>query len=306
VKAVNLIPSDAKRGPGGRAGGPPRGPAVVLVGGAGAEDRDERVSGIPIFGQLAGALADAGYLVIRYDKRGVGRSGGRVESATLDDYADDALSVVDWLKKRPDVDPNRVAMVGYAEGGAIALAAASREKRLAGVCLIAAPGQTGRELTILQQQHALERANEPEASRRAKIDLELRVLDAVVKGTGWDGVPPSVQHQADTPWFRSWLLFDPAKTMKKVNQPLLIAGGSLDTQFPPAQADRLETLARARKKLPEQSTRKVIVPGINHLLVPATSGEEDEYPALSSATISPALTSAMTDWLKTTLQKRSK
>ncbi len=281
-----------------------RGPAVVLVGGAGAEDRDERVAGIPIFGQVAGALADAGFLVIRYDKRGVGRSGGRVESATLEDYADDALSVVAWLRKRPDVDPNRVAIIGYAEGSAIALVAGSREKHVGGLCLIAAPGQTGREVTILQQRHALERANEPDASKRAKVDLQLRVIDAVVSGTGWEGVPPAVQHQADTPWFKTWLLFDPAKVMKKVNQPLLIVSGSLDTQFPPAQSDRLEALARGRKKLPEQATRRILVPGINHLLVPAVSGEEDEYPALSSASVSPALTSAIADWLKATLPKR--
>jgi pimeloyl-ACP methyl ester carboxylesterase len=281
-----------------------RGPAVVLVGGAGSEDRDQRVSGIPIFGQLAGALADRGYLVIRYDTRGVGRSSGRVESATLEDYADDALSAVEWLKKRPDVDPDRVAIVGYGEGGAIALVAGSRQKRLGGLCLIAAPGQTGRDVTIHQQQHALERSSEPDPSKRAKSDLELRVLDAVIKGTGWDGVPPAVQHQADTAWFRTWLLFDPAKVMKKVNQPLLIVAGELDRQFPPAQADRLETLARARKKLPPQATRKVIVPGINHLLVPATSGEEDEYPALASSTVSPAVTSAIADWLSTTLRKR--
>ena len=52
-------------------------PAVVLVGGAGPTDRDGTVAGIPIFGQLAGALADAGFIVLRYDKRGIGQSGGR-------------------------------------------------------------------------------------------------------------------------------------------------------------------------------------------------------------------------------------
>ena len=63
----------------------------MLVAGSGPVDRDETVAGIPIFGQLASALADAGYLVVRYDKRGVGQSGGRPESATLSDYAEDVL-----------------------------------------------------------------------------------------------------------------------------------------------------------------------------------------------------------------------
>jgi hypothetical protein len=65
------------------AGGKPR-PAVVLVSGAEPVDRDETVAGIPIFGQIAGSLADAGFVVLRYDKRGVGQSGGRPESATLE------------------------------------------------------------------------------------------------------------------------------------------------------------------------------------------------------------------------------
>src|SRR4029434_3822925 len=50
-------------------------PAVVLVGGSGPIDRDGTVADIPVYGQLANALADAGFLVLRYDKRGIGQSG---------------------------------------------------------------------------------------------------------------------------------------------------------------------------------------------------------------------------------------
>ena len=77
----------------GNADATPR-PAVVLVSGAGPTDRDETVAGVPIFGQIAGTLADAGFLVLRYDKRGVGQSGGRPEAATLDDYAEDLRAAV--------------------------------------------------------------------------------------------------------------------------------------------------------------------------------------------------------------------
>ena len=64
-------------------------PAIVMIGGSGPTDRDETVAGIPIFAQIAGALADAGYYVLRYDKRGVGQSGGRAEGARADDYTED-------------------------------------------------------------------------------------------------------------------------------------------------------------------------------------------------------------------------
>ena len=58
-------------------------PALVLVGGPEPIDREESVAGVPVFGQLASALADAGFIVVRYDKRGVGQSGGRADTANL-------------------------------------------------------------------------------------------------------------------------------------------------------------------------------------------------------------------------------
>ncbi|MGH9204094.1 MAG: alpha/beta hydrolase family protein, partial [Vicinamibacterales bacterium] len=79
-------------------------PAIVLIGGSGATDRDETVAGIPVFGQIARDLVAAGFFVVRYDKRGIGQSGGRAETVTLSDYAEDARAIVEWLKKRKDVD----------------------------------------------------------------------------------------------------------------------------------------------------------------------------------------------------------
>src|SRR5688572_11173535 len=81
-----------------------RHPAIVLVAGAGPIDRDVTVGGIPMFAQLAGQLAERDFVVLRYDKRGVGKSGGRVERATLEDYAEDAIAAVKWLARRKDVD----------------------------------------------------------------------------------------------------------------------------------------------------------------------------------------------------------
>ena len=85
-------------------------PAVVLVGGSGPTDRDSLAFGIPILGQIAGALADAGFIVLRYDKRGIGQSGGRAEAASLADYAEDVRAAVKMLADRKDVDPKRIAV----------------------------------------------------------------------------------------------------------------------------------------------------------------------------------------------------
>ena len=81
----------------------------------GPPDRDETVVGIPIFAQLAKTLADNGFIVLRYDKRGVGQSGGRTETATLSDYADDVVSAVRWIARRNDMDPRKIVVVATAK-----------------------------------------------------------------------------------------------------------------------------------------------------------------------------------------------
>ena len=91
----------------------------MLVAGSGPIDRDSTVAGIPILSQLAGALAQHGFLVLRYDKRAVGQSGGRSETVTQADYADDLIAIVKWLAKRDDVDSRRIAVAGHSEGGTI-------------------------------------------------------------------------------------------------------------------------------------------------------------------------------------------
>jgi len=276
-------------------------PIVILVAGAGPQDRDLTSFGIPVFGQLAGAIADAGYLVVRYDRRGSGQSGGRTENATLIDYTDDVIDIVRWAGKRKDADADRVILVSHAEGAAVAMLAASREKRIRAIALLEAAGRTGREVTIEQQERLLARMNLPDAERAEKIALQQRIVDATIRGTGWEGVPNDLRRQADTPLFKSWLLFDPAVAIAKVKQPILILQGALDTQFPPAYADRLDELARSRKEAPPTHTRKIIVPGVNHLLVPATTGDVDEYATLTTRAISPDVTAAVVRWLKDAL-----
>jgi uncharacterized protein len=273
-------------------------PAIVLVSGPGPQDRDYTIFGISVFGQLAGALANSGALVVRYDVRGIGRSGGRTESARLTEYSDDVVSIVRWLRKRSDVDHDRIVLAGYGDAGPIALVAASREKNVAGVVLLAAPGGSGRDITLAQQQRVLAPLQLSPAEKSTRIALEMRVIDAVVSGRGWDGLPEDVRQQADTLWFKSWLEYDPADVFRKLKQPVLILQGTLDAEVPVAEADRLEKLSASRTRLPATATRKVLIPGVNHLFVPATTGAVDEYPLLDARAIAPEVTSAIADWLE--------
>jgi pimeloyl-ACP methyl ester carboxylesterase len=274
-------------------------PAVVLVGGSGPTDRDGLVVGIPILGQIASALADAGYIVVRYDKRGIGQSGGRAEAASLVDYADDARAAVKLLADRKDVDPKRIAIIGHSEGGLVALMAAAKDKRIASVGLIATPGMTGSDVVLAQQKRLLDRSRMTPEEKLAKVDEQKRIHEAVITGKGLEQLPPAVRRSVDNPEFQGILMSDPAKLVPAVKQPLLIVQGGLDTQVEPQNADLLEALARKRKNSPAAEVVKV--PDINHLLVPATTGEVSEYAELKDKHVSAAVTSAIVTWLNKTL-----
>jgi uncharacterized protein len=272
-------------------------PTVVLVGGSGAVDRDSNVAGIPMMSQLAGALAAQGFLVLRYDKRGVGQTGGRTEVVTHKDYAEDLIGVIRWLASRDDVDSRRLAVAGHSEGGAVAMIAAAREKKIGSLILLDATGTSGADLILEQQQRELDRLKLPEAEKAQKIALQRQIQAAVVSGNGWDSVPEDMRKLADTPLFRSLLLFNPAEIMPQIKQPILIIQGDLDTQVPPHHADKLGDLARARKK-GAGPVEVVHIPGVNHLLVPATTGDVAEYERLKEKAITPTVATTIVDWLK--------
>jgi pimeloyl-ACP methyl ester carboxylesterase len=269
------------------------------VGASGPADRDSVAFGIPILGQLAGALADAGFIVVRYDKRGIGQSGGRSETASLSDYAEDVRAAVKALTARKDVDPQRIAIVGHGEGGLVALMAAGKEKRVEAVALAGTPGMNGADLALAQQQRMLDRMKLSPEERQAKVDAQKKIHEAAITGKGADQLPPPVRRSIENAEYQSVLSTDPAKLMKDVRQPILIVQGELDTQVEPLNADRLDTLARARKNAPPPEVLKV--PGVNHLLVPATTGEVDEYATLKEKQVSRQVTDAIVTWLKKTL-----
>ena len=274
-----------------------RHPAVVLVANAGPLDRDGTVAGIPILSQLAGALAQQGFLVVRYDKRAVGQSGGRSETVTQRDYADDLIAIVKWLDKRDDVDPRRIAVVGHSEGGMIAMLAAAREKKIGSLVLLATSGMSGADLILEQQQRELVHLKLSEAEKAQRVALQKQIQAAVVSGTGWESLSEDVRKQADTPWFRSLLLFDPAAVMPKLKQPILVIQGDLDTVVEPQNAEKLGELARARKK-GAGPVEVVHVPGLNHNFVPAETGTVQEYAELKQKAISPEVAATIAAWLK--------
>src|SRR5262249_55573925 len=230
---------------------------------------------------------------------GIGQSGGRGEAASLQDYAEDVRAAVKALSDRKDVDPKRIAVVGHSEGGSVAMIAAAKDKRIAAVALLATPGVTGAEIVLAQQKRVLDHSTMSAEEKQAKVDAQKRIHEAVITGKGLEQLPPDVRRSVDNPEFQSILTADPAKLMLNVERPVLIVQGELDTQVEPSNADKLEVLARQRKHA--APVQVVKVPGVNHLLTPATTGEVDEYSKLADRHVSPAVAEALVAWLRRTL-----
>jgi uncharacterized protein len=115
-------------------------PAIVMGHGSGTVTRHQGSS-------LARRLVDAGFAVLRYDKRGVGDSGGVYETAgnvanserVFPILAGDMLAGVEFLKTRSDVDPSRIGLFGVSQAGWIIPLAASRSSDVKFMILVVGP-----------------------------------------------------------------------------------------------------------------------------------------------------------------------
>jgi uncharacterized protein len=274
-------------------------PAVVLVSSTNAPDRDEVVAGIPILAELATSLADAGFIVARYDRRGTGQSGGRSETATYEDLAADARSVIGLLAKRKDVDPKKIAILGYGEGGWISLAAAARESKISAIVLVGTAAASGTELVLEQQRRLFEGSDTSAEAREKAVEQQKLILQAVITGKGLESLSSDIRRRVDTPTYRSFLTFDPAQAINKTRQPLLVVQAGLDAEIPAHHGQQLAQLARSRIKA--GPTGFVQLPGLNHLLARAETGRVDEYGTLSDRNVSPAAILEIASWLKKAL-----
>ena len=97
-------------------------PVVVMLHASGDVDRDENAESMPInaFKEISQLLAEEGFAVLRFDKRGVGKSEGEYLTAGFFDLVEDAKAVIEFVKEQPQIDPNQVILLGHNEGCIIA------------------------------------------------------------------------------------------------------------------------------------------------------------------------------------------
>lgn len=298
-------------------------PAVVLVAGTGAHDRDAGMSLHKTLLVLADHLTRQGFAVLRYDKRGVGLTGGeRHPGPTTDDYAADALAAVRFLKMQPNIDPRRIGIAGHSEGGIIAaMVAAEAPEDVGFIVMLAGTGLPGLEnqsmqgaafaradgvpepLILLNQKlergqlkiatSKLERQEALEAMRMATVVLSAE--DKAKLEIPPEGLPVEAFESLLSPWFRRFLALDPRSYLEKVKCPVLAIVGEKDLQVPPGE--NLQGIKRALESgaNPHATVRQL--PGINHNLQTARTGKLSEY-FLIEETVAPSVLELMSTWVK--------
>ncbi len=301
-------------------------PAMLMITGSGAQNRDEELAGHRPFLVIADAVTRAGVAVLRVDDRGVGGSSGDLSQATYDDLVGDVEAGVAFLKARPEVDANRVGLFGHSEGGYLAPLAATRAD-VAFVIMMAGPSVDGERVLELQNRLLLELADAPQTDVEAQVRF-LRTLKEVLERSIYDesaydeaaalvetrvaeqfaSLPederPDEATQAQaviaqqenivSPYFRSFFLYDPQPALRQLDKPVLAFYGNLDVQVPPVQS--VGPLRAALRSAGNDDVTIQVFDGLNHLMQPAVRGGLEEYSQIET-TVAPEVLSLITEWL---------
>jgi hypothetical protein len=286
-------------------------PAVMLLTGSGPQNRDEELFGHKPFRVIADQIARAGVAVLRADDRGVGKSTGRPNEATLEDLAGDALTAVAFLRQRKEIDSTRIGVLGHSEGAAVAPLAAVRSKDIRFLVLLAPPAVPGDQVMLKQAEaigkasgapkYALDnnarlqealfgivRTEADPAARRAKLDAYAGSLPTAVQQVVQAQIP-----MVTAPWFRYFLMHDPAVALASVRVPVLAMWGELDLQVLPSQNEKPLKAALDKAGVKYSTVR---LPGLNHLFQTAKSGVPNEYGQIEE-TFAPAALQMISKWV---------
>lgn len=255
-------------------------PGVVFLHGSGPVDRNGSAPGLPVevFRQLAWGLAQRGIASLRYDKRGVGGSGGDLSRATVEDLLADAAAAVRCLKGQPEVNPDAVFLVGHSEGAILSPVLATRVE-VAGLILLGAAARPLDEV-LLWQTEAIQRALGADEAGVAEALERQRSFIRFVKGsqgewgdyrlsdlrTAMPWLTPEALPRlssASLGWWRWHFAHDPLAAIREVKEPVLIVNGDKDIQVPPRDA---YLLAEAAREAGNGEVEAHVLPDLNHLL----------------------------------------
>jgi len=231
-------------------------PVVLIIAGSGPTDRDGNTLAMPGRNNslllLGDSLAAHGIASLRYDKRGIGKSkmpeGYGEEKIVIDDIANDAKAMFNWLKKE---GYSKIYIAGHSEGSLIGVMIAPQVNP-SGFISIAGAGRKATE--ILEEQ--LSAGMTPEQVARFRS-----ASDSIMAGLTVNNVEPGLQsllRPSIQPYLRSWFALDPKALIATLKCPVLIIQGTNDIQVLEKDANELHA--------GKPDAQFVLVKGMNHVL----------------------------------------
>jgi uncharacterized protein len=281
-----------------------RHPAIILVHGSGAENREYMLP-------WARFLIRRGIAVLGYDKRGVGGSTGDWNTASFDDLAGDAVAAFEYLKTRADIDRSHIGLLGISQAGWIMPLAAVRAQDIAFLISISGAGVPVAETTIDQTKNELSALGTPSQLVEEVVGLLTLQYQYARTGQGWDeyaatrarvtakmggSAPPTIPGTRDDPYWqfiRRIYFYDPGPTLRQLKVPVLAIFGELDNNI---VADKNKAAWEAALKTAGNSDYTLrILPRANHAQFEAKVGSNAEGPSLQRFV--PIYFTTVQDWL---------
>lgn len=278
-------------------------PAIILVAGSGHTDRNETPMGH--FLLLADYLTRSGYVVLRYDKRGVGESTGNYDEATSFNFAEDVKAGINYLKTREDVDVKNIGIIGHSEGALLAPMVASQSEDIGFIVLIGAIGIPCDELMLLQTEKIARINGVPQEEIATTLNHYRKYYD-IIKSSDDDATKREKILESNPeisdgllgvllkPWFQYFIQINPDGYFEKVTCPVLAINGENDVQCVPK-----ENLNRIKEVLENSENKDYTIqslPNLNHLLQTSKSGSPTEYELIPEI-IAPSALELMGNWL---------
>ncbi|MFS4580440.1 alpha/beta hydrolase family protein [Phaeobacter sp. C3_T13_0] len=283
-------------------------PAAIFLSGSGESDRDETILGHRPALVLSDHLTRAGYAVLRFDDRGVGKSTGDFDTATLRDFAEDAVGAFNALYQRVDIDRRRIGFIGHSEGGYKApLAAMSvpaefmvflggSAKPLLPDVMATQFADTQRiegvdEDVIAKARQQYEAATQilarPGPIRETRAELDAYLITQDIK----PGPRRETLELWGTPWGIEYASYDPEPALRAFDGPVLALFGGTDLQV-----SAKENAPLMRRLLRHPQSKVIVLDGLNHLFQPSETGRISEYMWIDT-TIDPSVMDLMAKWL---------
>lgn len=287
-------------------------PLAIMITGSGTQNRDEEIAGHKPFAVIADALSRNGIATFRYDDRYFNAPSGAAKNATTADFAEDAMSALRALAKKPEIDSKKIGFIGHSEGGTIALLnAASHPDSVAFVISIAGPAYNGVELMTDQNRMLTEALGIPVPETTLNLIKEIfkvaasdmpthnakQTIDLMIMTNGSEEIAKLSQQVPEilSPWYRAFLRLDPASFLPMIRCDVLSVAGALDVQVP-AEKNKEALL----KYLPKATVK--IYPGLSHMMQPVRNAVEGLNPHGIETTVDPEVLRDLTEYLKKFIQ----